>query len=63
MSAQKKQLAGNVTAARELPKRVFVAKSENEGIWLVAVKLEAEKGVASFSFGCEWPWSKRAGAH
>jgi hypothetical protein len=44
MSAKEKWLAGDVSAAREVLERAFVANPESEQIWLAAVKLEAENG-------------------
>jgi pre-mRNA-processing factor 6 len=45
MSAKEKWLTGDVSAAREILQRTFVANPESEQIWLAAVKLEAENGA------------------
>lgn len=44
MSAKEKWLAGDVSAAREVLEKAFIANPESEQIWLAAVKLEAENG-------------------
>lgn len=49
MAAKEKWMAGDVSAAREVLERAFIANKESEQIWLAAVKLEAENnelGVA-----------------
>ena len=44
MAAKESWLAGNVDAARAILARAFEANPDSEGIWLAAVKLEAENG-------------------
>ena len=44
MAAKEKWLIGDVSAARQVLERAFVANPESEEIWLAAVKLEAKNG-------------------
>lgn len=44
MAAKESWLANNVPGARAILKRAFDANPESEGIWLAAIKLEAENG-------------------
>lgn len=44
MAAKESWLGGDVSRAREVLSRAFEANPESEGIWLAAVKLEAENG-------------------
>lgn len=44
MAAKESWLAGDVDSAREILSRAFEANPDSEGIWLAAVKLEAENG-------------------
>lgn len=44
MSAKEKWLADDVSGAREILEKAFVANPDSEKIWLAAVKLEAENG-------------------
>lgn len=44
MAAKESWLSGDVDSAREILSRAFEANPDSEGIWLAAVKLEAENG-------------------
>jgi len=44
MAAKESWLSGDVDGAREILSRAFEANPDSEGIWLAAVKLEAENG-------------------
>lgn len=44
MAAKESWLADDVPGAREILGRAFAANPESEGIWLAAIKLEAENG-------------------
>ena len=44
MAAKEKWMAGDVSSAREVLEKAFIANPESEQIWLAAVKLEAENG-------------------
>jgi pre-mRNA-processing factor 6 len=44
MAAKESWLSNDVPGARAILKRAFDANPESEGIWLAAIKLEAENG-------------------
>lgn len=44
MAAKESWVANDVPAARAILGRAFAANPESEGIWLAAIKLEAENG-------------------
>lgn len=44
MAAKESWLANDVAGARSILARAFSSNPESEGIWLAAIKLEAENG-------------------